>query len=242
MFEMFIGYPTIYNPTIHCAANSPFVLEELLIYDTMSDEQKPYEQELDGYGEGLINTNLSKKNTSKNKYKGSGYEWIRKTLKRVDIINHAEYFMNFQTHKVEDDRLGDLLDEDWKELIPAIGPRNDFKRLWRMKFGEKHLFEYQFQYDPETTTVSNRSELQSDYTDDIPQHLQHELLHHLSDESTDNSDHAKPAFLHYTNNVNQISLDLKEDKKNLLLTDDKVINSTNSIQKKEKKTNCTMIK
>eukprot|EP01083_Nonionella_stella_P225474 801586_1 len=61
------------------------------------------------------------------------YEWIRDTLQHVDIEGPEHHMANFVRHQVTDERLDDLSREDWKELIPLIGPRNAFKRLFAMK-------------------------------------------------------------------------------------------------------------
>ena len=62
---------------------------------------------------------------------GSGdYEWIEGSLKVCDDIEWRKYLQNFKDNKVSDHRLGQLSDNDWKDLIPKIGPRNEFKALW----------------------------------------------------------------------------------------------------------------
>ena len=124
-------------------------------------------------------TTGGKKKKSK-KYKGAGYDWIRKTLNRVDSQYGDEYLVNFEKHKVQDDRLGDLLPEDWKELIPAIGPRNDFKRLWRLKLQNSNYGAYgpsgEFDYDDETTTVPDSEMNGSEYTEQTQDDVNSELL------------------------------------------------------------------
>eukprot|EP01083_Nonionella_stella_P128921 390767_1 len=115
---------------------------------------------------------------------GNRYDWIRQTLQRVDSQNHDRYLNNFERHRVEDDRLGDLLPDDWKELIPAIGPRNDFKRLWKMRDKTKqsnHAKGYgEDEHDAETETL--KSTEYTEDTDDIPQELHNELLDVLSED------------------------------------------------------------
>jgi len=61
------------------------------------------------------------------------YEWIKATLMRCDPAGWSRYYLAFQTHKVDEMRLNKLNDNDWKELIPAIGPRNDFKEMWAVR-------------------------------------------------------------------------------------------------------------
>ncbi len=61
------------------------------------------------------------------------YEWIKSALKCCDENGWEQYFANFKQHKVSENRLDKLDDIDWRELIPAIGPRNDFKELWSIK-------------------------------------------------------------------------------------------------------------
>ena len=62
---------------------------------------------------------------------GSGdYEWIEQSLKVCDDIEWRKYLKNFKDNKVSDHRLGQLNENDWKDLIPKIGPRNEFKALW----------------------------------------------------------------------------------------------------------------
>ena len=135
-------------------------------------------------------TSGGKKKKNKKKYKGEGYDWIRRTLARVDSQYGDEYLANFEKHKVQDDRLGDLLPEDWKELIPAIGPRNDFKRLWRMKhqnqnrktkygvagYMSANIHNGEFDYDDETTTVPDSEMNGSEYTEETHDDIHSELL------------------------------------------------------------------
>eukprot|EP01083_Nonionella_stella_P313256 1123713_1 len=157
------------------------------------DKEEPYEQELDGYGVGLYTTPIVRnygpyrKNTENtegyesdnsdntdfyNSYNGQrmkkrGYEWIKRTLTRVDSQNYDEYVKNFERHKVADTRLGDLLPEDWKELIPVIGPRNEFKRLWA-KYNSNLVFKTNGELmEDEETTVPEEEDIAVDLGNDL---------------------------------------------------------------------------
>ena len=62
---------------------------------------------------------------------GSGdYEWVEQSFKVSDDIEWRKYLKSFKDNKVSDHRLGQLNDNDWKALIPTIGPRDEFKALW----------------------------------------------------------------------------------------------------------------
>ena len=153
------------------------------------------------------------------------YEWIAKTLRRVDSQYvsgtpllpspcalrdvpplllflhrfHEVYLENFVANKVQDHRLQDLLPRfcavyialeivsvgafvrlpsggwtrclhsDWRELIPKIGPRNEFIRVWRAQWdgnsARRHNGEYD--YDDMAGSTAPDSELYSEYTEDV---------------------------------------------------------------------------
>jgi len=61
------------------------------------------------------------------------YYWIKRTLRQCDVNGWEKYYDNFKNHKVDETRLTKLDDGDWRELIPAIGPRNDFKEAWEIR-------------------------------------------------------------------------------------------------------------
>eukprot|EP01083_Nonionella_stella_P062817 163309_1 len=64
-----------------------------------------------------------------------GYTWITKAMMQIDTQDWRLYVENFQRNKVNESRLCDLKRSDLKELIPKIGPRNEFERLLREKLG-----------------------------------------------------------------------------------------------------------
>merc|ERR1719361_1569071 len=118
------------------------------------------------------------------------YEWIAKTLRRVDSQYHAEYLTNFVANKVQDHRLADLLPSDWKELIPAIGPRNEFVRLWKKQYAgdsaQRHHGEYD--YDDMAASTAPDSEIYSEYTSE------------QYTEDMDGTSHTESAYLHHHHN------------------------------------------
>eukprot|EP01083_Nonionella_stella_P143855 447940_1 len=59
------------------------------------------------------------------------YRCIEQWLKVCDDMDWEQYLNNFKRHKVNDYRLDRLSEKDWKQLIPPIGTRNEFKTLWR---------------------------------------------------------------------------------------------------------------
>ena len=69
---------------------------------------------------------------------------------------------------MQDNRLGDLLPDDWgrKELIPAIGPRNAFKRIWRSGLDSYYFEDGEFEYDDDAATAYTEDG-QSVYTEDV---------------------------------------------------------------------------
>ena len=136
--------------------------------ETLSDEEQ-----LDGNSDDIYTMDeegTRREKKEKNKYVGSGYKWIEQTLQRVDSQRCTAYLNNFKQHKVEDNRLAELNGEDLKELIPQIGPRNDFKRLYQMRYAHHGANEHKFEYDAETITTIGDSV----YTDDMPNDLQSE--------------------------------------------------------------------
>ena len=56
------------------------------------------------------------------------YMEIRKVLKERCGKNWESYLKNFINEEVNDNDLENLMDEDYRELIPKIGPRNRFKK------------------------------------------------------------------------------------------------------------------
>ena len=64
-----------------------------------------------------------------------GYEWITLALLEIAEADDAyRYLENFKENKVRDDRLGELSDQDLRELIPdAIGIRNEFENMMKIK-------------------------------------------------------------------------------------------------------------
>ncbi len=69
------------------------------------------------------------------KFSEDGYEWIRDALLNIDDEEWRKYLKNFKKNKVTESRLSDLKRSDMKELIPPIGPRNEFEKLLRIKLG-----------------------------------------------------------------------------------------------------------
>ena len=53
---------------------------------------------------------------------------IKTVLEQRCGKNWEVYLANFVDHEVMDSDLKYLTDEDWRELIPKIGPRNRFKK------------------------------------------------------------------------------------------------------------------
>merc|ERR1712129_510852 len=59
------------------------------------------------------------------------FKQIEECLKLCDNIEWEEYLQNFKANKVNDKRVNKLQAHDWKELLPAIGVRNEFMELWQ---------------------------------------------------------------------------------------------------------------
>ena len=58
------------------------------------------------------------------------YYQIEQCLKLCDQNEWQKYLKNFRQNKVSDCRVSGLDPNDWKELLPPIGVRNEFKALW----------------------------------------------------------------------------------------------------------------
>ncbi len=153
--------------------------------------------------------NTAKNNHLTTRLDNNGYKWIKQTLTKVDSQYYDEYLENFEKHKVKDHRLGDLTSEDWKELIPAIGPRNDFKRIWKTVQHDENENETETETDNETNagksyghrhensnlTDDNNGEFEHEFYNeetindsDIPQDLQSALLSELNSDNGDEND------------------------------------------------------
>eukprot|EP01084_Bolivina_argentea_P056210 102907_1 len=64
----------------------------------------------------------------------NNYEWIENALKKCDNTEWYKYLHNFKKHKINEQRLKHLPNDDedlWKEVIPEIGIRYQFKALWK---------------------------------------------------------------------------------------------------------------
>ena len=63
------------------------------------------------------------------------YKWIENTLKQCDKDQWELYLEQFKKHKITDDRILYLKDEeDWEEILPEIGIRILFKEFHKEKF------------------------------------------------------------------------------------------------------------
>ena len=62
-----------------------------------------------------------------------GYGWVKAALMEIDSDDWRTYVSNFKKNKVTENRLKDLKGSDLRELIPKIGPRNEFEKLLRQR-------------------------------------------------------------------------------------------------------------
>ena len=84
----------------------------------------------------LISDQNNNGDTSNNNM-GDGYQWIKCALMEIDGDDWRLYVSNFRKNKVTENRLRDLKGSDLKELIPKIGPRNEFEKLLRQRLEEQ---------------------------------------------------------------------------------------------------------
>jgi len=61
------------------------------------------------------------------------YEWIEMAFRQIDEKDWIIYLNRFKKNKVNIYRLNNLVDEDWRELLPEIGIRRDFRNLLKQK-------------------------------------------------------------------------------------------------------------
>ena len=61
------------------------------------------------------------------------YEWIEMAFRQIDEKDWIIYLNRFKKNKVNIHRLNNLVDEDWRELLPEIGIRRDFRNLLNQK-------------------------------------------------------------------------------------------------------------
>eukprot|EP00483_Globobulimina_turgida_P003512 UN03518 len=61
------------------------------------------------------------------------YVWIEMALRSIDEKDWEIYLKRFKQNKVNVSRLHSLLDDDFRELLPEIGIRRDFRNLIKNK-------------------------------------------------------------------------------------------------------------
>eukprot|EP01084_Bolivina_argentea_P080217 145345_1 len=71
--------------------------------------------------------------TEANKNNENEYCWIEMALRTIDENDWKIYLKRFKQNKVTTNRLNTLQDEDWRELLPEIGIRRDFRNLIKDK-------------------------------------------------------------------------------------------------------------
>merc|ERR1719461_2174467 len=94
------------------------------------DENSMYgEDNISIMSPGAIDHEIYKKPTLRTEG-ANAYNLIEQCLKLCDNIDWEEHLQNFKDNKVCDKRVRGLSAHDWKELLPAIGVRNEFIELW----------------------------------------------------------------------------------------------------------------
>merc|ERR1712228_1610 len=104
---------------------------EMELYD-IADDNSLYGKGNDSMmSPGDINHGIYKKPSLRRDTEGSNnYQQIEQCLKLCDDTEWQKYLKNFKENKVSDYRVSGLESHDWRELIPPIGVRNEFKTLW----------------------------------------------------------------------------------------------------------------